>query len=305
MSLFLSLLMKIFPLYLMIILGYLSTRFLHVARESIAPLLIYIIAPVVMFSAGLHVKIDANIMALPLVVFIVSIVLCLVSFNVTKHLWEDGTKNILAFGAGTGNTGYFGIPLAIILFEPNVVNIYIFAVLSFLFYESTLGFYIIARGSYTLKESLIKVLKLPSIYALNLGLFLNYSGIEVSLHVEQFLDYFKGAFAILGMMMIGMGLKGVKEVGMDFKFLSLAFGRKFVVWPLVIFGIIALDKNFFTFFNEDIYKAMFIFAVVPLAANVVAMSVLLKSSPQKASFAVLASTLFSLFSIPLMSMMFL
>ena len=305
MSIFLSLFGKIFPLYFMMLLGYLSTRFLNVSRESIASLLIYIISPVVMFSAALHVKIDVNIMMLPWLMFAISTAFCFISYFFTKNIWKDGTSNILAYGAGTGNTGYFGIPLAIILFEPEVVNIYIFAILSSLLYESTVGFYIVARGSYTLKESILKVLKLPYLYTLNLGLLLNVLGFTPSLHVEQFLEYFKGAFAILGMMMIGMGLKGVKDIGFDFKFLSLSFGWKFLIWPIIIFSIIFLDKSLFNFFNEAIYKAMFIYAIVPLAANVVAVSILLKGSTEKASFAVFSSTIFSLISIPLMCMLFL
>ena len=186
-----------------------------------------------------------------------------------------------------------------------MVDIYIFTVLASLLYESTIGFYIIARGSYTLKESVKKVLRLPSLYAMVLGLTCNVLGWEASLSALQYMDYFKGSFAILGMMMIGMGLKGIKEIGIDYKFIGWTFWNKFVIWPIVIFSIIYIDREMVQFFNEDIYKVMFIFAVVPLAATAVAMAVLLRAAPEKASLAVLLSTLFSLFSIPLMSALFL
>ena len=78
-----------------------------------------------------------------------------------KRLWPDATGNILAFTAGTGNTGYFGIALALIVFEPRVADIYIFTVLASFFYESTTGFYITAKGTFTARESLAKVLRLP------------------------------------------------------------------------------------------------------------------------------------------------
>ena len=305
MGLFFGLIGKIFPLYLMIALGYISSRFLHVARESVAPLLIYIISPVVVFAATLKVEINASVMVLPWFMFGVSSALCLLFFAVGKYLWDDASRNIFAFSAGTGNTGYFGIPLAIILFEPSVANLFIFSMLASLLYESTIGFYIIARGSYTLRESVKKVLRLPSLYALHLGLVCNLMGWEFNASVMQFMEYFKGAFAILGMMMIGMGLKGIKEVGIDGKFIGMTFFTKFIFWPIVIFALIFLDREYIQFFSEDIYKAMFIFAVVPLAANAVSMAVLLNAAPEKASLAVLLSTLFSLVSIPLMVAFFL
>jgi len=304
-GLFIGLFAKIFPLYLMIGLGYGASRGLHVARESIAPLLIYIISPVVVFTASLNVKITPEVLAFPWFIFLVSAALCVLFFWVGKFIWTDATRNIFAFSAGTGNTGYFGIPLAMLLFEPDVVNLYIFTMLASLLYESTIGFYIIARGIYTWRESLRKVVRLPSLYALHVGLLCNAFGWLPSIEIMAFMEYFKGTFAILGMMMIGMGLKGVRDKGIDFTFIGMTFFIKFVVWPLVIFALIYVDKTWLGLLNEGLYKVMFVFAVVPLAANAVSMAVLLKAAPEKASLAVLLSTLFSLVSIPLMSIFFL
>ncbi len=304
-GIFMGLVGKIFPLYGMIGLGYIASRGLHVARESIAPLLIYIISPVVVFAASLNVTISLEVLGFPWFMFGVSAALCLFFYWVGKFFWEDATRNIFAFSAGTGNTGYFGIPLAMLLFEPEVANLYIFTMLASLLYESTIGFYIIARGQYTFRQSLLKVARLPSLYAMHLGLVCNYMGWFPSASLMDFMEYFKGTFAILGMMMVGMGLKGVWERGMDFTFVGMTFVTKFVVWPLVVFGLIYLDQTWFGLLNDALYKVMFIFAVVPLAANAVSMAVLLNAAPEKASFAVLLSTLFSLVSIPLMSLVFL
>ena len=304
-GIFMGLVGKIFPLYGMIGLGYIASRCLHVARESIAPLLIYIISPVVVFAASLNVTISLEVLGFPWFMFGVSAALCLFFYWVGKFFWEDATRNIFAFSAGTGNTGYFGIPLAMLLFEPEVANLYIFTMLASLLYESTIGFYIIARGQYTFRQSLLKVARLPSLYAMHMGLVCNYMGWFPSESLMDFMEYFKGTFAILGMMMVGMGLKGVREKGMDFTFVGMTFVTKFVVWPLVVFGLIYLDQTWLGLLNDALYKVMFIFAVVPLAANAVSMAVLLKAAPEKASFAVLLSTLFSLVSIPLMSLIFL
>lgn len=300
MSLFFLLLLKIFPLYINIILGYFSTKLLDVKRESIASILIYILGPIVVFSATLSVKIDMSILFLPVFFYIFCSVIAFITLYVFGKSWNDPTGNILAFSAGTGNTGYFGIPLAIIFFPPYLADIYIFTVLASLLYESTTGFYVTAKGNFTVKESLNKMLKLPILYAFILGVILNLLGVGIPAEVSSYTAQFKGAYGILGMMMLGMGLVGLKKGSdLDVKFISITFIMKFIFWPLAILGVIYLDRNFYMFLNEDLYKVMFLFSIVPLAGNTVTLAVLLNAKPEKASFTVLLSTIVSVIYIPI------
>lgn len=300
MSIFFLLLLKIFPLYINIILGYFSTKLLHVQRESIANILIYILGPIVVFSATLSVKIDLSILFLPIFFYIFCSVIAFIALFVFKNTWNDATSNILAFSAGTGNTGYFGIPLAIIFFPPYLADIYIFTVLASLLYESTTGFYVTAKGNFTVKESINKMLKLPILYAFILGIALNLLGVGIPEEVSSYTAQFKGAYGILGMMMLGMGLVGLKRGSdLDVKFISITFILKFIFWPLAILGVIYLDRNFYMFLNEDLYKVMFLFSIVPLAGNTVTLAVLLNAKPEKASFTVLVSTIVSVLYIPI------
>jgi malate permease and related proteins len=300
MSLFFLLLLKIFPLYINIILGYFSTKLLDVKRESIASILIYILGPIVVFSATLSVKIDMSILFLPVFFYIFCSAIAFITLYVFRKSWNDPSGNILAFSAGTGNTGYFGIPLAIIFFPPYLADIYIFTVLASLLYESTTGFYVTAKGNFTVKESLNKMLKLPILYAFILGVILNLLGVGIPAEVSSYTAQFKGAYGILGMMMLGMGLVGLKKGSdLDVKFISITFIMKFIFWPLAILGVIYLDRNFYMFLNEDLYKVMFLFSIVPLAGNTVTLAVLLNAKPEKASFTVLLSTIVSVIYIPI------
>ena len=300
MALSFILLMKIFPIYINIVLGYFSTKFLDVKRESVASILIYILGPIVVFSATLSVKINMSILFLPVFFYIFCSVLAFVSLYAFKKSWNDPTGNILAFSAGTGNTGYFGITLAIIFFPPYLADIYIFTVLASFLYESTTGFYVTAKGNFTVKESFNKMLKLPILYAFILGIALNLLGVGIPDVVSSYTAQFKGAYGILGMMMVGMGLMGLKKGSdLDIKFISITFILKFIFWPLAILGVIYVDREFFMFLNEELYKVMFLFAIVPLAGNTVTYAVLLNAKPEKASFTVLISTIVSIIYIPI------
>lgn len=300
MSIFFIILLKIFPLYINIILGYFSTKLLDVKRESIANILIYILGPIVVFSATLSVKIDLSILFLPVFFYIFCSAIAFIALFIFKNTWNDPTSNILAFSAGTGNTGYFGIPLAIIFFPPYLADIYIFTVLASLLYESTSGFYVTAKGNFTVRQSINKMLKLPILYAFILGVILNLLGITIPDEISAYTSQFKGAYGILGMMMLGMGLVGLnKSSDLDVKFISITFILKFIFWPLAILGVIYIDREFYMFLNEDLYKVMFLFSIVPLAGNTVTLAVLLNAKPEKASFTVLLSTIVSIIYIPI------
>jgi len=288
-------------------LGYISSKYLHITRESIANLLIYILGPIVVFSATISVKIDLAILFLPIFFYIFSSILAFSLLYIYSKTWDDPSGNILAFSGGTGNTGFFGIPLAVIFFPPYLADIYIFTVLSSLLYESTTGFYVTAKGNFTVKQSLQKIMRLPLIYAFVIGVIFNLIGISIPDELSSYSVQFKGAYGILGMMLIGMGLVGLdlkKGADLDFKFMSILFVLKFIFWPLAILGVIYMDRTFFMFLNEDLYKVMFLFSILPLAGNTVTLAVLLKAKPEKASFTVLLSTIFSVIYIPIVLVLY-
>lgn len=300
MNLFLILLGKISPLYLNIAIGYILTRYFKVKRDFIATLLIYILGPIVILFATLSIEINLQLVFLPLFVFFFGTSIAFYILRRYKNDWNDASINTLAFTCGTGNTGYFGIPLAMILLSPQSANIFIFATLASLLYENTTGFYVTAKGSFTARQSIMKVIKLPLLYAFIAGVGLNILGIRTPEFIIPYFEGFKWAYGILGMMMLGMGMKGFNlKADADIKYLKVAYFYKFIFWPATILLIIFVDKNFIGFLSQEIYKVLFLFSVVPLAGNTVTLAVLLKARPEKASFTVLLSTLISVIYIPI------
>jgi len=300
MNLFFILLSKISPLYANIILGYLLTRYLKVRRDYVAFILIYILGPVVIFFATLSIDINLQLIFLPIFVYIFGSSIAFFILYKYKNEWKDASVNTLAFTCGTGNTGYFGIPLAMILLSPQNANIFIFATLASLLYENTTGFYVTAKGSFTARQSIVKIIKLPLLYAFIAGLTLNSLGVQIPEFIVPYFEVIKWIFGILGMMMLGMGMKGFNlQEDMDKKYIKIAYFFKFIFWPATILSIIFIDKNFFGFLSKDIYDVLFLFSIVPLAGNTITLAVLLNAKPQKASFTVLLSNLISIIYIPI------
>ena len=83
------------------------------------------------------------------------------------------------------------------------------------------------------------------------------------------------------------------------RFIEWTFCAKFIIWPILIAGIVFLDTSLLHIFSAEVHKVLILMSIVPLAANTVAIATELRTHPEKASVAVLLSTVFALFFIPL------
>jgi predicted permease len=252
MTVFFTLLGKIIPLYFSIILGVFSTAILKCNKETIAKILLFLLGPLITLNATINVKFDLSVVFLPIYFFTFSTVLAFTVLYFAKKIYNDNTANLLAFSTATGNTGNLGIPLAIIFLEPSLVDIFIFTVLASLLYQNSVGYYITAKGNFSTMQSIKKVIKLPVLHAFILGLIVNLNDIQIPQMFADYSAYLKGAYVILGMMLIGMGLEKFRsDNSIDIKFISLALFVKFIIWPLVTIIFIFLDKNFFHILTES------------------------------------------------------
>lgn len=300
MTVFFTLLGKILPLYISVILGVLSSSVLKCDKDTLAKIVLFLLAPLIMFNATLSVKLDFSVIFLPLFFFLFSTFLAFILLFLFRKIWDDNTANLLAFSTATGNTGNIGIPLAIIFLDKHLVDIFIFTILASMLYQNSVGYYITAKGNFTAKESLKKVLRLPVLHAFVVGITLNILGFSMPEVLYDYTNYIKGAYAILGMMLLGMGMEKIKtNNSFDLKFISISLFVKFILWPLLVLLYIFLDRNFFHLLNAGLYSVMFLFSIVPLAANTVTIATLLHVKPEKMSLAVFISTLVSLIYIPL------
>ncbi len=285
---------------MLIVLGFIAGKKLNAKKETIASILIYVVAPIVIFNSIVTTKITFQLLLLPLIFFICCSFICILFYLLGGVLFKDNTKNLLALAAGTANTGYFGIPVAIEFLGEQAVGIMILGILGFTVFENSLGFFIIARGNHTGRDSILRLLKLPTVYAFLIGLLVNFFGLQLGKNYLSFAGNFIGAYTVLGMMLIGLGLSDMKSFKLDLKFLLSAFGAKFVIWPLLIGMLVFVDVNFISIFNSSVHKVMILLSVMPLAANLVAFSTELRAQPEKASLVVFLSTLVALIYVPLL-----
>lgn len=293
------LVINIIPLYILISLGFLAGKYLEVNLPSIATIAIYILSPIVNFGALAQMNFIPEHIALPFIFFAGSALIGFISFNVAQKVWGNNMANLIGMGSVTGNTMYFGLPLILVLLGPEWVGVYALLNLGISISEISLGYYFGARGDATIKGAVLKVLKLPTIHAIYLGLLYNYSNLPLPQVFIQYWNYAIGAWILIGMMIIGVALSKQSKLEVDFKLLASMFIPKFILWPLFGLAVIIIDSLYFQAFRTETHQMLAIICAVPLAGNLVAYAATLKLHPEKAATAVLISTILGIFTVPL------
>lgn len=297
MHLFYSFVLNILPLYIAIITGYTAGRFITIDKQSIALLLFYVITPLVFFYSAAQAPIDFSIIFLFALIFCISSIICIIFYFIGNKFWQDSTKNILAFSAGNANTGYFGLPVALQIFDEQHVGIYVVAMMGISIYEYTVGFFVTVYNG-NLKNGLMRIVKLPILYAFLFAIILSKLNLKIPDFLTGFFVPVRNTYTILGMMIIGLSLADIKSFKIDFKFILAAFSAKFIFWPGIIISLIFLDIKFFHIYNSAIYKVCLLIAIMPLATNVVVIANVLKTCSEKAAAAVLLGVIAALFYVP-------
>ncbi len=304
MAVFFTLFSKLIPLYFLILLGFIAGRLYKKLNGPVALLVIYIIAPVVIFNGVVTTKISLSTISIPILFFVVCSFISILIYYISGFIWKDSAKNILGFVAGTANTGYIGLPVAVAIFGNEVIGIVALALLGTTLYTNSFGFFLAAKGQYNVKSSLVRVIKLPILYAFLLGIIINVFGIHLGKIYFDIAGIFSRVYIILGMMLIGLGLTNIKKFAFDKKFVGISFFAAFILWPIVILTILFLDSHTLKIYDANLYKILMLMSILPVATNVIPYSTLLKSHPEKVSLVVFLTTLFSLFYIPLIITIF-
>jgi predicted permease len=297
--------LQLLPIYILIFLGFLAGKLWDIDKKGIANLLIYFFVPIVVFNGVVNLKFQINYLILPIFIFILCCLISIICYFLASFIWKDSRKNVIAFACGYGNFGFFALPVGIALFGKNYEALIVLTGFGMQLFQDSLGYFLVAKSNFSTKDSLLKTLKLPTFYAFLFGILINFLDWKVFIDWTvylSFINYIRGAFVVLGMVIIGLNLADVNFVKIDWKFLFGIFFGKFVLWPITIFSLILLDKSILQLFSSDIYQILVLFSALPLASMVSIYASQLKTEPEKVSLATAMSTIFAMFFIPFIIM---
>lgn len=284
-------------LFFLVLIGFIGGKFLDIKKESIARILIYFMTPITVFWGVLNAKSGLMFVSIPLFFFLTCTAICFLSLHLSKLFLKSDKqlRHILAFGAGNANSGYFAIPVGTLIFGEDALSLIVLTSIGFITYEFTVGFFVAARGGYSFRESLRRVVRLPMIYAFALGVACHQLSLKDSFSVlEETIVMVRNCYSVLGMMLIGLGLStfSVKSKN-SLVYIASSQVYKFALWPLFIAIYYKIGVLGEMGFEGSLSQLPFFTGVLPMAANTVAVAAELKGPSDQAALAVLVSTVIS------------
>ncbi|GDO98911.1 AEC family transporter [Escherichia coli] len=281
--------LKVAGLFLISCIGFIYGTLAKTHPKTIAELLIKVISPVVVVISIVQSPADFSYLIFTPGAFLFCSALCCLAWWLSINLFKGKERNLFSFTAGTGNTGYFALPIALSLFDENQVAIAIFIIIGVNLYEFSVGYYIMNMNG-SIREALLKTSKLPVIHAAITGIVIKYAGISINENILDVFNNFKGAYSVTGMLITGMVLSVNAKSKPDIKFLVVTLSWKHLLVPLI--------SCIFMFTPDEQFSVIFLMALTPLAGNTVVFSSSLDLHPEKAASAVLLSSLLSIVLIP-------
>ena len=293
---------NVLPLYGLIFLGFIVGKFTDLDVKPIATIIIYAILPVVMFGATATMEFTAQYFLPPIIISSISIIASTTGYLIAGKILEDGDKrqNLIGLLSVGANATYFGVPIALAIAGNEWLGVYMVMVMPIFIFDASLGYYFGVRGDFNIKDSLMRVAKLPIIYGAVLGLIVNAVDFEPT---QLFMDYwerFTGTLIVLGMMMIGAGLSQMDKFSFDWKFFTGIALIRYIMWPILGFTWVFIDLNFLHLLPDTIHMFVILVCACPLAANTVAYATKIDLFPALTSCMVLVTTILALAFIPFM-----
>ncbi|HJK87528.1 MAG TPA: AEC family transporter [Candidatus Megaira endosymbiont of Hartmannula sinica] len=251
-----------------VIVGFMAGRFGKVSKQHIATLLFYFIAPIVFFSIPASANIKFSYLGITFLTFIICSLLSILSYYLYGFIWQDSQRNILALSAGTGNSAFVMLPIATSMFDDNTLNIFALGLIGVSIYEVSVGCYYCARSINTFTKSVETILKLPILNSFIIGCIFSFMGMKLPDFFDDFVLNMKGAFSILGMVVIGIALAEIEKIEFDKKFIAAAFISKFVFAPAIFTLVVLFDFYVSKIYNRQYYDALLLLSLSPMATNV-------------------------------------
>jgi len=306
MNSFILLFIKLIPFYFIAFIGYLIARIFKINIEKIGKVYLYILLPPVVFYGVQQVSLFSAEMFAPILYFLIAAFMSLASFIIGKKLLKTDTAYLLAITASINNIGYIGIPLSVALFGTKAIGPAVLTIAGSQLYFNTIGYFIASRGNYSTREAFIKTIKLPSLYALILGVIVQLIHIDLSKSfLDTVLNQYVNIYNILGLLLVGVGVASIKKESMDKMYLALSLIASIIIWPLIVWSIMYFDKTYFHMFSQLGRRVLFLQSLAPIGVSVITVAAAVKLYPEKAALAVAVSTISAVIYIPIMLSLFL
>ncbi|MBD3840537.1 MAG: AEC family transporter [Campylobacterales bacterium] len=283
-----STLIAVTSIYIFILMGYIAKKIYQetIDEKTLILISLYFLQPMLTFWGLTRTPIDFNLILTPFLYFIIITICLVILIFISKYLFTDQKdKSIFIAASLIGNTGNLGIPLGIALFGEQSVPYTSIINIANIFFIYTVGIYFFAKSSYSFKDSLIQIVKMPILWFAFLALFYNSMNFAIDPQINKVLEMGAYATIVLQLIIFGTYLAKTSIKSHNYKLsLSVSF-VKLIFVPFV--GIIVV---LFSTLPLEYGMILMVSLFVPLAVNNVNIAALYDCKPYDVTTVVLVSS---------------
>jgi len=281
-------LFSIIFIYIFILLGFLAKAIFKdkIDSKTLTIMSVYFMQPFVTLWGFSMAKLE--IAHIEVVVLYLAIILLLLipTALIAKVIFSDAKeRSIFTIAGFVGNTGNIGIPLGIVLFGEESVIYTTLINLANVFVVYVLGVYIYSRGSFSIKKSLLNIVKIPIIPASIVAIVINLSSVELPSQIKDLLKMGAYSGIVLQLFLLGTFLESIKIKEINKKLYGSVLAQKFILIPVATYFILQ-------FINIDSYikNILLMQMLTPLAVANINLASLYNCRPKDVTSLIFIST---------------
>ena len=287
----------ILPILLVASFGVLLQKLRPSPLGFLSPALLYILSPCLVIdgiiNANLPTNVSVKIVTASISCSLVMLVLGLGIANLSKMAKD--TKSSFVLASTFPNAGNMGIPISFLAFGEVGLSVALIIFVAQGIISWPLGTLIVARGqTIGWKEPLMQVLKLPTMYAVPIALFIRFINFSIPSNLYRPIDMMADAAIPCMLLLLGYQLSnGLKEINLkDLVLLNitrLIFSITIVFLITIAFNITGIAQN-----------TLIVMAAMPTAVFTVLLATEFGTKGQYVANSVITSTLFSMISLTIL-----
>lgn len=282
-------LMSIIFVYVFILLGYIAKRIFKedMNSKTLTLFSVYFLQPFVTVWGFSTAKLELAHVYTPLVYLGIIFLLLLPTIALGKIIFTDPKeRSIFSIAGFVGNTGNIGIPLGIALFgEASVIYTTLINIAN-VFVVYIIGVYIYSRGSFSIRDSLFNIVKIPIIPASVIAILINIYDVPLSPQIVEFLKMGAYGGIVLQLFLLGTFLQGIKFNELRPLLMVGTLSQKFILVPLFSATILS-----FTSLPLFVQGVILMEMMVPLAVANINLASLYDCRPKDVTSLIMISTL--------------
>jgi malate permease and related proteins len=284
----------ILPIFILIGVGILVDRVLHVDLPTLSKLTFYLFLPAIIFVNLVESEIDpasfTAVVGFSAVHFVLLLALSLLLFATPKLRPQ---RSLLLMGALFTNAGNYGLPLAQMAFGKAGVTSMALIQVTQSIAIFTLGLWLVDHKHRTVKDMLRGLFSVPLVYAIAGALVINVMAIQIPDFLWAPMRYLAGALVPVALMTLGVQLSR-SRISVNFLFpISAAAVIRLLISPLLAVGLAALWTVIWPGGLDGVYGVLIIAMALPIAVNVSILSIQYNREPEMVSQMVFLSTVLS------------